>query len=520
MLEKMTLREKIGQIIMAGFPASNISPEYKRLVEEYKIGNTILFSHNIETSSQVRKLCSELAELIENNTGCQPFIAVDQEGGMVTRLPRDATIFPGAMAIAATGDPVNAYRAGHATGRELGALGINVNMAPVLDINSNRNNPVIGVRAFGDSKEQVSVFGMEMMKGLIDAQVLPIIKHFPGHGDTAVDSHIGLPVIDKSLSELMSNEIVPFHNAINNGAEAVMTSHILFPQIENNNKPATMSHRIITGLLREQLGFEGLVFSDCLEMDAVKKYYGTAKGALEAVKAGVNIVCISHTPELVEQAVKLMEEAVQNGELPVETIDKSVKKIIAFKRKYRAAGYGGDDIAIVGCPGHKTLAADIREKSITSVGAKGRGFPPVDSNTLFIGSYAGRSTLASSSADKSFSFPEYMAREFSGQFLLTSVNPTAEEMAEVLQKAREYKTVVYGTYNGHLNPGQLELVSRLCGNNENVIAVALRNPYDLGSIDARAYKLAAYEYTTQVFDILSEIFRGSIIPAGKLPVDI
>lgn len=519
MLEKMTLREKIGQMIMAGFPASNISPEYKRLVEEYKIGNTILFSHNIETSFQVRKLCSELTGLIENNTGCRPFIAVDQEGGTVTRLPDDATIFPGAMAIAATGEPCNAYNAGYATGTELGALGINVNMAPVLDINSNKNNPVIGVRAFGDSKEQVAGFGMEMMKGLVDAHVLPIIKHFPGHGDTAVDSHIGLPVIDKSLTELMSNEIVPFYKAINNGAEAVMTSHILFPQIENNNKPATMSYRIITGLLRLQLGFEGLIFSDCLEMDAVKKYYGTAEGALEAVKAGVNIVCISHTPELAEQAVKLIEEAVQNGELSIETIDKSVKLIIDFKKKYQSAGCD-ENISIVGSPEHKALAAGIRKKSITPVNCKSRVLPPVDSHTLFMGSYASRSTLASSSADKSFSFPEYMAGEFAGQFLLTSVNPTAEEIKEVLEKAEGYKTVVYGTYNGHLNPGQLELANRLCENKENVIAVALRNPYDLGGIDKRAFRLAAYEYTTQVFEILSEIFKGNIAPSGKLPVDI
>ncbi|HEX2924769.1 MAG TPA: glycoside hydrolase family 3 N-terminal domain-containing protein, partial [Ruminiclostridium sp.] len=189
MLENMTLREKIGQMLMTGFPASNISPEYIRLVKEYKVGNTILFSHNIENKFQVRKLCIELKELIDNNTGYQPFIAVDQEGGMVTRLPEDATNFPGAMAIAATGKRQNAYIAGSITGRELAALGINVNMAPDMDINSNKNNPVIGVRAFGDNKEQVSLFGLEMMKGLREAQVLPIIKHFPGHGDTAVDSH-------------------------------------------------------------------------------------------------------------------------------------------------------------------------------------------------------------------------------------------------------------------------------------------------------------------------------------------
>lgn len=520
MIEKMTLREKVGQMIMAGFPATEISFEYKKLVQEYKIANVIIFSHNVESKKQLSGLCSELQELIEANTGYPAFISVDQEGGMVTRMPRDVTNIPGAMAIAATGIPDNAYKAGLITAKELHALGININMAPDVDINSNKDNPVIGVRSYGDQKELVSAFGIEMMKGLTEGHVLSIIKHFPGHGDTAVDSHVGLPIINKSVNELLENELVPFSEAINNGAEAVMTSHILFPQIEKNNLPATMSREIITGLLREKLSFKGLIFSDCLEMEAIKTYYGTAKGALEAIKAGVNIVCVSHTAELVEETAKTIEAAVLNGDLSVDIINASVKKILEFKAKYAQYDVLKQDFSVVGCEEHKAEARRISKNSITLVQGHGEGLPHISNRTLFVGSYANRSTLVSSSVNKELNFPEYMAKEFGGAFIIIPSIPTEQDIDNILQQARTYESVVYGTYNGHLNRTQMELANKLCDKNENVIIVALRNPYDLGMVDKRAYSLAAYEYTTLAFESLVDVFKGDAIPTGKLSVKI
>ncbi len=518
----MTLKEKIGQMIIAGFPGPDISGEYKKLVEEYRISNTILFSRNIENKKQLGDLCNQLQELIIAGTGYPAFIAVDQEGGMVTRLPGDATNIPGAMAIAATGDPENAYIAGNITGKELKALGINVNMAPDMDINSNKENPVIGVRSFGDTKELVTEYGIKMMKGLSAGQVLPIIKHFPGHGDTAVDSHIGLPSIDKSMEELMSNEIVPFYEAVNNGAEAVMTSHILFPKLEKRNVPATMSQGIITGLLRQKLGFKGLVFSDCLEMDAIKKYYGTARGAIEAIKAGVDIVCVSHTADLAEETARAIEAAALSGELSMEIIDRAVERILAYKEKYAGADTGSPDTSIVGCDSHMALSKRIRESGITLVrgNGEGSGLPAINSRTLFAGSYANRSTMASSSINKDFNFPEYMAGKFNGDYIIIPADPTGADIDKVLSGAGDYDSVVYGTYNGHMNPGQIELANRLCDANKNVIVVALRNPYDLGMVDKRACTVAAYEYSTLIFDVLADVFRGDVKPAGKLSVKV
>ena len=198
---------------------------------------------------------------------------------MVTRLAPDAVNVPGNMAIAATGRIGDAYTAASITARQLRGVGVNFNLAPVLDVNSNRRNPVIGVRSFGDDAARVAALAREAVRGYADAGVLCCGKHFPGHGDTAVDSHLGLPCIDKPLAELEETELLPFRAAIESGIPAIMSSHILFPQIEKENVPATMSATIMRGILRGRLGFNGLTLSDCMVMDAIRKHYGTADGA-------------------------------------------------------------------------------------------------------------------------------------------------------------------------------------------------------------------------------------------------
>lgn len=520
-----SLGEKIGQVIMAGFPETGLSDDFKRLIEEYKIGNVILFSHNVESIPQLAALCGEIHNRIHEATGLPPFIAMDQEGGVVSRLPREATSIPGAMAIAATGRPENARRLGEITALELSALGVNMNMAPVMDINSNKNNPVIGVRSYGDTHETVSSFGLQMLKGLQAGGVLPVIKHFPGHGDTSVDSHLGLPMITKTEAELMQNELVPFINAIREGAPVVMTSHILFPAIETEKVPATLSGAVLTGLLKNRLGFEGLIVTDCLEMNAVKDYYGTAKGALEALKAGAHMVLVSHTASLIEQTARTLKEAVLSGELPMKTLDKAVEKVTALKATLKgtlkAAPSGIKEnkkpLSSVGCVSHKKEAMSIMEESLTL--AEG-GLPGLSANTLFAGPPAYRATMASSSVNREFNFPEYMARHLGGDSLLFPVNPSEEEADRLTQGLEKYDTLVVATYNGHLNQGQIALINRLCAMGKSVVAVALRNPYDLGLIKGARAKLAVYEYTLPAFNSLIKVLSGELEPKGKLSVTL
>lgn len=519
MIKSMTLREKIGQLIITGFPSAALDETTRGLIREYKIGNIILFSRNVQTPAQLKALCAEIQTEVRAHTGCPAFISVDQEGGAVTRLPAEASNIPGAMAIAAAGKPENAYKAATITAKECKALGINFNLAPVLDINSNKNNPVINVRSYGDKKETVSLYGVQMMKGLQDNGVLSCLKHFPGHGDTDVDSHLGLPVIHKTIAELEENELVPFKTAIAEGAEAVMTAHILFPAVEPENLPATMSARIVQDLLRKKLGFKGLIVSDCLEMNAIKNHFGTANGALAAVKAGVNMVFISHTPAYVMEAVEKLEQAVLSGELPMSVLDESVEKILHYKKKY-AQPENTESLTVVGCPEHKEILRQIGQESVCLVRSQEGFTPAADKNTVFIGSYPYVSSLVSDHGTKQLCFPEYMAEKFGAKAVVTEINPTDEQIEELLKKVQDSKTVVFGTYNGIMNQGQLKAVNRLAECGHEVIAAALKIPYDLAGLAPSICGFAVFEYTASAFDSLADILCGKAPVTGRLPITL
>ncbi|MCL6458252.1 MAG: beta-N-acetylhexosaminidase [Gorillibacterium sp.] len=517
-MNHLSLREKIGQLVVTGFPEAKMTDELRRLITDYKIGNIILFSYNVENADQLKALCEELQRLIKENTGYPALISIDQEGGRVTRLSVDAVNIPGAMAIASTGRSGNAYTAGRITALELTALGINLNLAPVLDINNNKQNPVINVRSYGDTAEVVKEYGLQMMKGLQDGGVLASIKHFPGHGDTSVDSHLGLPVIDKSLEELMNLELKPFLAAIESGAECITTAHILFPSLELEQVPATMSKTIITDLLKNRMGYHGLVISDCLEMDAIQKVYGTAQGALAALKAGVHMVYISHTPSLVIEAVELIEQAVQSGDLAMTTLDEAVEKVLYYKQRY--GNRSGAELSIVGCEVHRRAVAAMSLESICHVRGDLVSIEKNDKDIVFVGSYAYRSTMASSRVNPDLSFPATMSAAFSVAHQMISINPDQDEIQQVLNQVSEYSRVVVGLVNGLVNSGQLNLVNQLCTAGHQVTVIALGSPYDLEVLGGDICGLVAFEYSSLAFDSLIQILSGSTAPIGKLSITL
>jgi len=511
----MTVREKLGQMLMFGFPGKTPDETSLRLIREYKAGNVILFSHNIDNAAQLRSLCELIQHEVQSNTGYPAFIAIDQEGGVVSRLPDDATNFPSAMAVASTGDINNAYTAGLYTAEELCDLGINLNLAPVMDLNTNPANPVIGVRSYGDSYRGAAPYALGMMRGLMDGGVASCVKHFPGHGDTDIDSHLGLPCVNKTEEELLACELLPFKDAIHEGVPCVMTAHILFPAIEKQKLPATMSAVVLQELLRKKLGFRGIILSDCLEMDAIAKYYGTADSFVRALRAGVNIACISHSPQIAIEALEKAEKAVADDILPVDCLNYSLERILAQKQQYAALN---PRTFATGSPVHREAARTISEKSIVRIGREDP-MPVPDSNTFFTGCHAYRATFASSAIGSGISFPEYIAKSFDGKFSITQVNPGENEILDVLQRTQPGQTVVVCTYNGHLNTGQLALVNTLCENHRNVIAIAMRNPYDLFRIDERAYKLAAFEYTPLSFSSVERVLCGAPCE-GKLNISM
>src|SRR5581483_10891840 len=262
-------------------------------------------------------------------------IAIDQENGIVQRMGEAATLFPGNMALGAIGSNDLAYDVALATGRELKALGINMNLAPVMDVNNNAANPVIGVRSFGEDPQLVARLGSAMAKGYQDAGVISCLKHFPGHGDTAVDSHLALPLIPHALERLEPVELVPFRRGIEAGAASVMVAQLAFPALPRDDAlPATLSSAIIQGLLREKMGFEGVIVSDCLEMRAISDTFGSELAAVMALQAGIDLVLVSHTDTRQRGSFEAIREAALTGELSAQVVQQAAERIVKLKARY------------------------------------------------------------------------------------------------------------------------------------------------------------------------------------------
>ncbi|SDN60445.1 beta-N-acetylhexosaminidase [Paenibacillus sp. yr247] len=349
----MTLEEKLGQMIITGIDEYSMNVHARELIETYHVGGIILYKPNVKNTSQLVGLVNELKET--NAVNKLPlWLGVDEEGGRVTRLPDEITKTPTSKEVGKTGSTKLAYNIGHLLGKELNAYGLNMDFAPDLDVNSNPNNPVIGDRSFGSNASIVSSFGIPMMNGLQDQQVVPVVKHFPGHGDTSVDSHIGLPIVQNDLARLRKLELIPFAEAIKHQADAIMVAHILLPKIDANN-PASMSRKIMTDLLRKEMGFQGLIMTDDMTMGAIIKNYDLGESAVKSVLAGANIVMVGHDYEKTIKVITALREAVKSGRIPMETIDQSVRQVMKVKQKYQL-----DDHPIK-VPDINKLNAEVRD---------------------------------------------------------------------------------------------------------------------------------------------------------------
>ncbi len=331
-IKSMTLNEKMGQLFVVGFEGKDIDEDTKNLIQDLKIGGLIFFGRNIEDANQTRELISSLKKLNKINK-IPLFISIDEEGGKVSRLPKEFNKLPEAVDIGDANSQDLSFEYGKLLGLRLNSLGFNTNYAPVMDINSNPRNPVIGNRAFGNSPEVVSKNGVQVMKGMKSQGIIPVIKHFPGHGDTDVDSHIGLPVVNKSIEDIRKFELTPFKKSIEEGADMIMVAHIIFPEIDREY-PSTMSKEVIEDILRGELGFEGVVISDDLTMGAITKNYSLEEATLKFFQSGGDIALICHGVDDIRETYGYIEEQIDNGNLKIEDIDKKVRRIIELKNRY------------------------------------------------------------------------------------------------------------------------------------------------------------------------------------------
>lgn len=351
-LSDLSLEEKVGQMIFAGIKGKVMTNETEKIISTHQVGGIILFKDNLKKADQSVTLLNAIKQ--ENSNNKVPlFLGIDEEGGRISRLP-ELTKLPTNEEIGFRNDASFSYGIGKLLGKQLSAFGFNLDFAPVLDINSNPENPIIGDRSFGKDAEQVSELGIKTMEGIQSEQVIPVIKHFPGHGDTAVDSHKELPIIQKSLKDLQGLELIPFKKAINHGTEVVMTGHILLPKIDPTY-PASLSEKVITGVLRKQLGFEGIIITDDMTMKAIVNTFEIGEAALSAVKAGNDIVLVAHDYANVVKVKDAILQAVKTGEISEKRIDESVNRILSIKKKYNLSNTQLDGVNI------KELNQSIKE---------------------------------------------------------------------------------------------------------------------------------------------------------------
>lgn len=335
-LAAMTVEEKVGQLLIGGFEGTEIGDQATRLVQEYQVGGLILYGRNIAGAGQLVTLTNGLKAL--NGDGIPLFLSIDQEGGGVDRMPPEVRRTPGAYCVGQTGSVPAAQSYGDVLAAECAAFGLNLDFAPVLDVWSNPGNTVIGQRAFSADARTVAGLGPAAARRMMDQGVIPAVKHFPGHGDTAVDSHVGLPVVDKSPEELEETELIPFRAAIQSAGTdgqvpAVMVAHILLTQLDPE-RPASLSPAVVTGLLRDELGFAGAVLTDDLTMGAVTQSYGLGEAAVLAVEAGCDILLVCHGQDSVPAVRTALLEAAASGRITAERLDESVYRILRLKTEY------------------------------------------------------------------------------------------------------------------------------------------------------------------------------------------
>lgn len=525
----LSLEEQIGQLLVVGFPGTTPSAEILDLIQRQHVGGIILFSRNVQDTHQLFELTTSLQKAAREAGHRYPlFIAIDQENGLVQRLGRGSTIFPGSMALGAINSPELTYEIEQATGQELAALGVNLNLAPVVDVNNNPANPVIGVRSFGEDPQAVARLGAAAVKGYRSAGIMSCLKHFPGHGDTATDSHLALPRITHTMERMEAIELVPFRCGIEAGADCIMIAHIAFPELikEDGSLAATVSPTIVRGLLREQLGFEGVIISDCLEMDAIAETIGIARGSVLALQAGVDLVLISHLYPRQQAGLQAIKQAAQTGELSPEVIRQAAERVLHLKERFLSWEKlpTEDALSIVGSEPHAKLRDRAYALSTTLVRNEDNLLPlHLEPEQRMLVVFPQRDAWTKVT-DRGYA-PEFFVTSLlkrHPQVTALPVHPhaTPSDYEALERAAQEAAITLVVTVNAYLDKQQTALMQRLLQARRRVIGLAVYNPYDLLAFPQLGTYLATYEFSKPAFESATRVLFGEIAAQGRLPVSL
>ncbi len=527
----MTLEEQIGQVLAVGFHQTAPSQDIIELIQTYHIGNIILFQRNIQNIQQVSELTRRLQMIAKEAGHRYPLlIMIDQENGMVRRFGQHTTIFPGNMALGAIGSEQVAYDIALATGRELQSVGINMNLAPVMDVNNNPANPVIGVRSFGEDPQQVARLGVAMVRGYKAAGMITCLKHFPGHGDTAVDSHLALPVIPYDMQRLEAIELVPFKSAIEAGvdrADSVMIAHMYLPAlVQEEMVPATLSRTVVTELLRKKLGFTGLIISDCMEMRAVSDIVGTEQGTVGALNAGIDLVLVSHKCSRQRGSIAAIRAAIQDGFLPQARVLEAAERVMRLKARTLSWDNLPDTkaMALIGNEAHQKLRDRAYELSTTMV-KDVEGLLPLqlqpEQHLCLLFLQPSTSTQAIDAGLSGDVLTEQIRKRHNKVDVMSiTSSPTPDEYESINRAVNGAAITIVVTANANLDSYQGKFVRRLLKNWRPVIGVAAYNPYDLLAFPELGTYLVTYEYTQPAFVALVRVLFGEIPARGHLPISL
>ncbi|MBT2574713.1 glycoside hydrolase family 3 C-terminal domain-containing protein [Bacillus sp. ISL-51] len=577
---RMTLDEKLGQMLMPDFrnwqkdgqsspqAFTQMNNEVAGLIKKYQFGGVILFAENVRNTEQTVRLTDAFQKA---SPKIPLLLSIDQEGGIVTRLG-EGTHFPGNMALGAARKPAYASQTGAIIGKELKALGINTNFAPVLDINNNPGNPVIGVRSFSAKRNLTASLGLASMKAQQKQNVATAVKHFPGHGDTDVDSHYGLPLVTHSQERLREIELYPFQQAIKAGADMVMTAHVQFPAFDDTTYkskldgsnilvPATLSKKVMTHLLREEMGFDGVIVTDALNMKAIADHFGQEEAVVMAIKAGVDIALMPaqvtslQTEKRFEGVLSALKKAVQKGDIPLQQINESVERIISLKLKRGIYPAPKETILkkkiskaeqTVGSKSHLKTEKKIAEKAVTVLKNEDRTLP-------FKPKKNSRVLIAAPYEDQTASMEETV-RQLIKKKKIKPVTVSKINFAERTfndedkKKAANADYMITGSYvvknDPVVNDGVIDdsvtdpgkwttafpraLMKAAQSYQKPFVLVSLRNPYDAANFEEAKALVAVYgfkgyadgQYLQPNIPAGIEAIFGQTKPKGLLPADI
>ncbi len=505
LLKNMSLEEKVGQVMMVGFDGQAVDPGIEALIKGHHIGGVCMFGRNISSAEQIATLNDQVRALLAG--AIPPFITVDQEGGNVVRIADGNVVLPGNMALGATRDTALAYEAGLAQGEDLRRLGFNMNLAPVLDVNTNPKNPVIGIRAFGDDVALVSAMGAQFVKGQQAADIVTVAKHFPGHGAVDADSHRALPIVRLSGAELR-RQLKPFTAAMAEGLDGMMTAHIATPTISDGDEtPATLSRKVLGQLLRHEMKFDGLVLTDELEMDAIARRYGVGRAAVMALNAGADMVLIPWRAEKKTEVWQALIKAVLSGELPFERLDSAVRRVLTLKLKrkvFEALPPRAERLAALGSK--RNISAQIASAAVTLLKTDPRLYPLHRPKNLAL--ITTEPALAEA----------FTKRAGGLKALVVPAYPRPEAMPalklQVNAMAREAGIVVVSVVNSR----QLELFNAAALAQKPMIAIVMGLPYLAVQLPQASVILSTYSYRDTASEAAAAALFGEAGTPGKLPV--